>query len=235
MTFGLIGYPLTHSFSRGYFTEKFAELGLDKTHRYLNFQMEDISGYLDLRPRHPDLLGINVTLPHKQAVIPYLDKLDPAAARIGAVNCIRVAADGTTTGFNTDYIAFRDDFLHHLETKEWTLNAFGLPPTEGLTETFLEESSALILGTGGASLAVREALRSLGLETTHVSRTSGDDRITYAELTPRVMEDHLIIVNTTPLGMYPKVDAAPDIPYGLLSPAHFAYDLVYNPERPLKV
>lgn len=229
MTFGLIGYPLSHSFSRGYFTKKFAELGLSDSHEYLNFVMEDIAGFCDLRVQYPDLLGVNVTIPHKQGVIPLLDKLDPAAARIGAVNCIRFDQEGMSTGFNTDYLAFKEDFLDHLRQHNWTEQAFGLPTDDDLLDSFLEETSALILGTGGASLAVREALRSLGIKTTYVSRTPGENRFTYEALTPEIIADHLLIVNTTPLGMAPKVETFPQIPYEGLGKAHFCYDLVYNP------
>lgn len=231
MTYGLIGYPLSHSFSKGYFTEKFKKLDLASTHQYLNFAMEDIAGYCDLKTQYPDLHGVNVTIPHKRGVMQYLDQLDPAAARIGAVNCIRFDEGGKTTGFNTDYIGFREDFLDHLRAKEWTLKAFGLPHTEDLMETFLEASTALILGTGGASLAVREALNELGLETTFVSRSPGEGRITYEELTAETLADNLIIVNTTPLGMAPKVDGYAPLPYEAFTVAHFAYDLVYNPSE----
>ena len=229
MTFGLIGYPLSHSFSARYFTEKFAELGLADSHRYLNFPMEDISGFCELRDMYPDLRGVNVTIPHKQAVIPLLDELDPVAARIGAVNCIRFDDEGRTIGFNTDYIGFREDLLDHLRRAAWTERAFGLPHSKDLLLTFLESSAALILGTGGASLAVREALRDLGLETTYVSRTPGPNRLTYAELTGAHLQDHLLVVNTTPLGMAPNVHTHADLPYSSFSRAHFAYDLVYNP------
>ena len=229
MTYGLIGYPLSHSFSRGYFTDKFAAAGLSDTHRYLNFAMEDIAGFRELRTRHPDLRGVNVTIPHKRGVMQYLDALDPAAKRIGAVNCIRFDEHGRSTGFNTDYLGFKNDLLEQLRAKNWTQTAFGLPHSEDLLETFLESSSALILGTGGASLAVREALRELGLETTFVSRSAGPEKITYAEVTPEVLAENLLVINTTPLGMAPNVDASADLPYDAFTEAHFAYDLVYNP------
>ncbi len=229
MTFGLIGYPLSHSFSKGYFTRKFSDLGLAGSHQYLNFPMEDIKGFCDLRELYPDLRGVNVTLPHKKAVMPLLDTIDPAAARIGAVNCIRFDDAGNTTGFNTDYLGFRDDFLSHLRRKDWTAQAFGLPTNDDLLETFLETSNALILGTGGASLAVREALRNLGIEATFVSRTPAEGQYAYTDLSREVIADNLFIINTTPLGMSPNIDTAPSIPYELLSKAHFCYDLVYNP------
>lgn len=230
MTYGLIGYPLSHSFSKDYFTDKFDGMGLSETHRYVNFAIERFTGFKELRADHPDLKGLNVTIPHKQHVIPYLDRLDPAAKRIGAVNCIRVEADGSLTGFNTDYLGFQNDLLDFLREYDWTGQAFGLPTNDDLLEVFLEETNALVLGTGGASLAVHEALRELGVTTQAVSRSPGPDRLTYADLTPDVIADHHLIVNTTPLGMSPNVDTFPDLPYAALSPAHFCYDLVYNPD-----
>jgi len=213
MTYGLIGFPLSHSFSQGYFTEKFDELGLADTHRYLNFAIEDFRGFDELRQLHP--------------------RLDPAAENIGAVNCIRVEKDGTLTGFNTDYLGFQTDLLTFLREYNWTQQAFGLPHHDDLLETFLEETKALVLGTGGASLAVHEALRALGVTTMAVSRTAGEDRITYADLSPALLQDYHLIINTTPLGMSPKIDACPNLPYEALGPAHFCYDLVYNPNPTL--
>ncbi len=233
MTYGLIGFPLSHSFSQRYFTEKFAEMGLADSHRYHNFAIEDFLGFDELREQYPDLKGINVTIPHKQNVIPYLDRLDPAAENIGAVNCIRVEKDGSLTGFNTDYLGFQTDLLTFLREYKWTEQAFGLPHNEDLLESFLEATNALVLGTGGASLAVHEALRELGVTTMGVSRTAGEGRITYADLTPALLQDYHLIVNTTPLGMAPKVDACADLPYEALGPAHFCYDLVYNPNPTL--
>lgn len=230
MTYGLIGYPLSHSFSQGYFTDKFAQLGLSDTHRYLNFAIKDFNGFKDLRTAHPDLKGINVTIPHKQNVIPFLDRLDPAAKNIGAVNCIRVEANGTLTGYNTDYLGFQADLMDFLQEYDWTGKAFGLPTNEELLEIFLGETNALVLGTGGASLAVHQALRELGVTTMAVSRTPGPHRLTYADLTPDIIADHHLIVNTTPLGMAPNIDTFPNLPFAALSTAHFCYDLVYNPD-----
>ncbi|MTB51099.1 shikimate dehydrogenase [Lewinella sp. W8] len=228
MTFGLIGYPLTYSFSRSYFTEKFRELGLSDTHRYLNFEMETVDGFLDLPGQYPDLRGCNVTIPHKQSIIPLLDELDPAAERIGAVNCI-LFEDGRSKGFNTDYLGFRDDLLEKLDNSPQILGGtFNLGP-----KAMLSEQRALVLGTGGASLAIHEALRSLGMETLAVSRTEGDDRVTYADLTPELVKSHLVIVNTTPLGMSPRIDTCPDIPYEEITAEHFCYDVVYNPAETL--
>lgn len=233
MTFGLIGFPLSHSFSKGYFTEKFAELGISHTHQYLNFEMESADGFCSLREKYPDLKGCNVTIPHKEAIIPLVDVIDPVAARIGAVNCIRFDESGRSTGFNTDYLGFKNDLVQQLIDQRWVERAFGLPHTDELLETFLADSSALVLGTGGASLAVHEALHELGLTSLAVSRSAGEGRISYAELTPAIINDHHLIINTTPLGMSPKVDTYPDLPYAAMGAAHFCYDLVYNPDETL--
>lgn len=221
MTFGLIGYPLSHSFSRGYFTDKFRELGLEETHRYLNFEMENVEGFCELPAKYPDLRGCNVTIPHKEAIIPLLDELDPVAERIGAVNCIRFEK-GKSRGYNTDYLGFRNDLLDKLSANVSTVADRG-------PEEILKNQRALVLGTGGASLAIHQALRSLGMKTFSVSRTAGEDRLTYGELTPEVIQQHLVIVNTTPLGMSPRVDTYADIPYEALTGDHFCYDVVYNP------
>lgn len=210
--FGIIGFPLGHSFSKGYFTEKFEKLGLSETHIYEKFELEDIADFPALlKSQAPHLRGLNVTIPHKQNVIPFLDSLDDAAAKIGAVNCIKILPDGTTKGYNTDYWGFR-----------WTLETW---------EAFQEiaQKKALILGKGGAAKAVIQALQDLGLETQYVSRRKEKDTITYEELTEKVMQEFLLIVNTTPLGMFPKVESFPEIPYEFLTDKHLLYDIVYNP------
>lgn len=213
-TFGLIGFPLGHSFSRRYFTDKFERLGISASHRYLNFELSDLRDLPATLAEYPDLAGCNVTIPYKQAIVPYLDSLDPVAARIGAVNTIAFTPDGRR-GYNTDYLGFRDDFLHHRRE-------------QGFDQT-LEGMQALVLGTGGASLAVLEALRELGVSPTLVSRTAGPQRLTYADLDEATISQHLIVVNTTPLGTFPRVEASPDVPFEALTSAHFVYDLVYNP------
>ncbi|PPK86292.1 shikimate dehydrogenase [Neolewinella xylanilytica] len=213
-TFALIGYPLTHSFSQRYFTDKFAAMGLSDTHRYLNFEVADVAEFAQRRAAHPDLLGCNVTIPHKQAILPLLDEVDSVARRIGAVNTIRIS-EGRTTGFNTDYLGFRDDLLAQLRAQG--------------RSTELRGTSALVLGTGGAALAVREALLDLGMNSQWVSRRGGADRITYAAIDQTVLNRHQVIINTTPLGMHPDTQAAPPLPYHLLGSGHFCYDLIYNP------
>lgn len=210
--YGLIGFPLGHSFSKGYFTEKFEKMNLSGTHVYEKFELENINDFPTLlKLQSPDLKGLNVTIPHKQNIITFLDSVDEAAVKIGAVNTIKIMEDGTTKGFNTDYWGFRRTL------EKWK---------------FFQEikpRKALILGKGGAAKAVVQALQDLGLETQYVSRRKENDTITYEELTEEVMKEHLLIVNTTPLGMFPKVDTCPEIPYDLLTNKHLLYDIVYNP------
>jgi len=210
--FGLIGFPLGHSFSKGYFTEKFEKIGLSQTHTYEKFELENIEDFPALLQSHAgELKGLNVTIPHKQNVMAYLDEIDPAASKIGAVNTIKFLENGKIKGFNTDYWGFR-----------WTLEKW-----DAFNE--IAPKKALVLGKGGAAKAIIVALEDLGLKVQLVSRTKENDTITYEELTPEVMSEHLFIVNTTPLGMYPKVENCPAIPYELLSEKHLLYDIVYNP------
>lgn len=204
--YGLTGYPLGHSFSKAYFTEKFAREGIDA--RYENFEIDDIAMLPGLVSRIDNLRGFNVTIPYKQAVIPYLAELDESAASVGAVNVVRVTSDKSLKGYNSDIYGFVES----------------LKPMLGATDR-----SALVLGVGGASLAVCHGLRSLGIQVSRVSRRAGAGEYVYADLTPELVAEHTVIVNTTPLGMYPKVDAAPDIPYSGVSSAHVCFDLVYNP------
>ena len=207
--YGLIGFPLGHSFSRGFFTEKFAREGIDA--EYVNFEIPDASMLLDVIRDNPGLRGLNVTLPHKQAVIPLLDELSDEAKEIGAVNVIRVR-DGKLKGFNSDIIGFTESIKPLLQP--W-------------------HKKALILGTGGASRAIRVGLTRLGIEWTYVSRTPREGMLTYSDLTAEVMQQYMVIVNCSPVGMFPKTGEAPNIPYELLTPKHPLYDLVYNPEETL--
>lgn len=208
--YGLIGYPLGHSFSQNYFNQKFEAEGIDA--RYINFEIPEIADLHNILARNPKLSGLNVTIPYKQQVIPLLDEIDAEAAAIGAVNVIKfIRRDNRLVlkGYNSDIIGFRDSIAPMI--------------TENHT-------NALILGTGGASRAIAYALKSLGIEYTFVSRRPADGVITYADITPEIMDTNKIIVNTTPLGMYPHVDECPDIPYDLLTPYHLCYDLLYNPD-----
>ena len=208
--YGLIGFPLGHSFSQDYFNQKFEAENIDA--RYINFEIPAISDLKNVLARNHNLNGLNVTIPYKQLVIPLLDEMDPEAAEIGAVNVIKfVRRNGRTIlkGYNSDIIGFRDSIAPML------------------TE---HHSHALVLGTGGASRAVSYALRSLGITPQLVSRRPAPGVITYADINPDIIDSHKIIVNTTPLGMYPHVDECPDIPYNLLTTRHLCYDLLYNPD-----
>ena len=208
--YGLIGFPLGHSFSQDYFNQKFEAENIDA--RYINFEIPEISDLKNVLARNHNLNGLNVTIPYKQLVIPLLDEMDPEAAEIGAVNVIKfVRRNGRTIlkGYNSDIIGFRDSIAPML------------------TE---HHSHALVLGTGGASRAVSYALRSLGITPQLVSRRPAPGVITYADINPDIIDSHKIIVNTTPLGMYPHVDECPDIPYNLLTTRHLCDDLLYNPD-----
>ncbi|MDE6109384.1 MAG: shikimate dehydrogenase [Muribaculaceae bacterium] len=210
--YGLLGRKLGHSFSRAYFMDKFAREGIDA--EYLNFELPDIDGLPQLLAQHPGLRGFNVTIPYKQAVMPMLASLDESARRVGAVNVVRVETDGSLRGFNTDAQAFAVSLGRLLA---------GRPKPAG----------ALVLGTGGASLAVNAALRGMGIVPQPVSRTPGKGILSYQDLTPEVMAAHTLVVNATPLGTFPKCDEAPGIPYDALTPAHACFDLVYNPDPTL--
>lgn len=205
--FGLIGYPLGHSFSAAFFNDKFKREGIRAI--YSLFPIPSV-GMLPGVLATPGLRGLNVTIPYKDAVIPFLTHLDSNAAAIGAVNVIKISDDGKKLiGFNTDAIGFRNSISPLLRP---------------------HMKRALVLGTGGASKAVAHVLSELGLTVTMVSRKKGVDSLTYAQLTPEVMARNHVVVNTTPLGMWPHVEDAPQIPYESLTPAHLCFDLVYNPE-----
>lgn len=210
--FGLIGYPLTHSFSKRYFTSKFEREGIADC-QYELYEIPDISHFPNILSENPELEGINVTIPYKEKVIPYLHELDPACLKIGAVNCIHLK-DGKLKGYNTDYIGFRQSL-----------------------EAFLGKSrpNALVLGTGGASKAVVQALADMGIFFKKVSRNASKnpDWITYLDLTknPSILQNHHLIINTTPVGTYPKSEEMPEINPDYINGMHKIYDLVYNPEK----
>ncbi|MCR4995107.1 MAG: shikimate dehydrogenase [Bacteroidales bacterium] len=208
--FGLLGYPLGHSFSRAFFNKKFAEEGIDA--EYLNFELPSVGQLTQVLDEHPQLKGLNVTIPHKQAVIPYLDELSDEARAIGAVNVIRVSwKDGHRhlKGFNSDIIGFVNSIQPLLKP---------------------HHTRALVLGTGGASKAICHGLEKLGIEWRYVSRTRREGQFTYSDITPARLADYTIVVNCTPLGMSPKTEFCPELPYAALSPRHLLFDLVYNPD-----
>ncbi len=207
--FGLIGYPLTHSFSKRYFSEKFKKENITEC-QYENYQLEHIEEFSSLIASVNHLEGLNVTVPYKEKVIPFLDGLSEAAKDIRAVNCIRIVG-GEKIGYNTDVIGFKNSLLPLLRGEV-------LKP-------------ALILGTGGASKAIAYVLKSLKMTYHFVSRHPIEGGYTYQDLTEEIMKDHKLIVNTTPLGTYPKVEGAPDLPYQFISSQHILHDLVYNPEE----
>ena len=209
--FGLVGKKLGHSFSKRYFTEKFAREGIADA-VYELYELPEIAGFPELLAREPELVGLNVTVPYKEAIIPYLHELDNSAARIGAVNTIKIE-DGKTKGYNTDFIGFRD-----------TLQQF-YPAGAG--------AKALVLGTGGAAKAVWAALDELAIPYTSASRNPARNQLQYEAVTPEVLQAYALIINTTPLGMAPNTASAPAIPYEALTPGHYLYDLVYNPEETL--
>lgn len=211
--FGLIGYPLSHSFSKKYFGEKFAKWHIDDAF-YELFPIPSIEAFPDLLNRHENLVGLNVTIPYKEQVMSYLDELDPAAAEIGAVNTIKVEK-GKLKGYNTDVYGF----------------AFALEKT--MRSHQLEIKRALVLGTGGAAKAVAYQLKKMDIVPGLVSRREGAGQYTYAEVDEALIRAHPLIVNTTPLGMSPQTDRFPDIPYEAMGKEHLAYDLVYNPAETL--
>lgn len=208
---GLIGYPLSHSWSAEYFGEKFRNEGCTDN-AYQLFPLTNIDEFPELLRTFPELTGLNVTIPYKETIIPYLDDLDVTAREIGAVNTIKIVRENEnirTKGFNTDVGGFLLTLTDHII-----------------------RSNALILGTGGASKAVAYALKNMHISYSFVSRKNkGTDIISYDELTVDIIRHNKLIINTTPLGMYPDIKLIPQIPYQGLTKDHFLYDLIYNPEE----
>ncbi|MEX2592850.1 MAG: shikimate dehydrogenase [Anditalea sp.] len=212
--FGLIGHPLKHSFSKGYFTEKFEDEGLVNC-QYELFQIDDISKIRQVLSENPELVGLNVTIPYKEQVIPYLDHLEPACQIIGAVNTIKIDG-GKLTGFNTDYIGFKESLNNWWSGKK---------------------PKALVLGSGGASKAVKKALTDLDIVYLTVSRSAdkASNTLTYQDLflNESIFSKYHLIINTTPLGTYPNTEEMPPLPLNFITEQHKIYDLVYNPEKTL--
>lgn len=216
-TYGLIGYPLKHSFSAKFFTEKFRRENIDA--EYLNFEIEDIQEIRHTILFNQHLKGLNVTIPYKEQVISFLNEISPEAQKIGAVNVIKVERKPEDmyyyrlSGYNTDYIGFKQSLLPLLESTS--------------------HKKALILGTGGASKAVAQVLTDMQIVWKYVSRTHGDNRFTYKELSSSIIAEHTLIINASPVGTFPETNYCPDIPYELLTSRHLLYDLIYNPEETL--
>jgi len=209
--YGLIGYPLGHSFSKKYFTEKFLKENIQDC-SYENYPLENLAGFISLIASEPDLCGLNVTIPYKSEIIRFLDFTEAEAEKIGAVNVIKIRRSRnkiSLSGFNSDVTGIKDTLL-----------------------PFIKDNvrNALILGTGGSSRAVFYVLQKLGLNVNFVSRESKPGILTYSDLNPTVLRKTQLIVNTTPLGMFPNTDTMPDINYKDLNRTHILFDLVYNPE-----
>ena len=210
--FGLIGFPLGHSFSKKYFTEKFLLEGIDA--RYDLYELKSLDEFTELKVSE-NLCGLNVTIPYKQQIIPFLDEMDETAAEIGAVNVIKFIRDGNDLklkGYNSDAIGFLQSIRPYLKP---------------------HHNKALILGTGGASRAFDYTLRKLGIETTFVSRTPAEGQLSYSDLSETVLNEYPIILNASPVGTFPDVERCPDIPYQYLTSRHLLFDAVYNPAETL--
>lgn len=210
--YGLIGYPLGHSFSKRFFTDKFQREEIDAV--YSNYEISDISLFPEIIKSEAELKGLNVTIPYKEAIIPFLDGLDAEAEAIGAVNVIKVTRENNSVklvGYNSDIIGFQNSIKPLINNKI--------------------HKKALILGTGGASKAVIKGLKNLGIDSVYVSRKPREGAFTYGELNRTILEEYTVVINSSPMGTFPNVDDAPDIPYQYLGPNHLLYDLVYNPSE----
>jgi len=212
--YGLIGFPLGHSFSISYFNQKFQDEGIDAV--YENYEIPTIDALPEVLDSNPNLRGLNVTIPYKEKVLPFLDSVSPEARAIGAVNVIRVTHQGNQVklrGYNSDVIGFTQSIEPMIDKKC--------------------HKKALILGTGGASKAIDYGLRHLGLETVFVSRYERPGTIQYGTITPEVVREYNVIINCTPLGMYPKTEECPALPYEAMDQHTILYDLIYNPDETL--
>ena len=209
--FGLVGKNISYSFSKGYFGDKFEKLNL-KDYSYDNLDFQNIEDFPEFLKQNPTISGLNVTIPYKEAIIPFLDKLSKRATEIGAVNTIKITKSGKLKGFNTDYIGFQKSI-------EPLLN--------------VNHKKALILGTGGASKAVAYALKQLEIPYLFVSRNDIGDAIGYNQINEKTFEEFQIIINCTPVGTFPNTNTFPEIPYEHFTSNHLAFDLIYNPAETL--
>lgn len=208
--YGLLGKTLKHSFSKTYFAKKFSELGITDC-VYENFELININELSSLLLQNAAIAGLNVTIPYKEEVIPFLHFQNEIVREIQACNCIKIV-DGKLHGYNTDVIGFKQSLQKCLEA---------------------HHKQALVLGTGGAAKAVQYALKELDIEYKMVSRTKTEETISYSDINKNMVEEHTVIINTSPLGMYPNMTEAPPIPYEALTPRHLLFDLIYNPEKTL--
>lgn len=211
--YGLIGFPLGHSFSKDFFNEKFANEGVNA--KYINFEIPSIDNLPEILDSNPELRGFNVTIPYKEKVISFLDSVSAEARAIGAVNVVKVTHKGNNTilkGYNSDVIGFTKSIEPLLDKNH---------------------KKALILGTGGASKAINYGLKSLGLQTVFVSRYERPGTIQYEKITPDIIKEYSVIVNCTPCGMYPHVDECPNLPYDAMDTHTILYDCIYNPDETL--
>lgn len=207
--YGLIGKNIDYSFSRTYFADKF-DKKKDNRSTYVNFDIQQISEFPELLSTHDDIRGLNVTIPYKQSIIPYLDSLSKKAKKIGAVNTIQITKKGKLKGYNTDWYGFYHSLKPLLK---------------------YSHKRALILGTGGASRAIEYALNKLGIKYQFVSRTASEDSLTYQDLNQEILSNHTVLINTTPVGTFPNVDQHPEVPMEYITSKHIVYDLIYNPEE----
>ena len=208
--YGLLGKTLKHSFSKAYFTDKFNALGITDC-KYENFELASIDELPELLRDNPSIKGLNVTIPYKEDVLPFLDEKNDIVKEVNACNCIKIS-DGKLSGYNTDVTGFQQSLEQVLEP---------------------QHTHALILGTGGSSKAVRYALKVLGIRYQNVSRTKSTTFITYDELNEEILNSHQLIINTSPIGMFPNVEETPSIPFELITPKHLLFDLIYNPAKTL--
>ena len=207
--FGLLGKNISYSFSRGYFKDKFKQLGLDNF-KYLNFDLKEIKDFKDVLNNNPNIKGLNITIPYKEEIFPFLDKIDATAKKIGAVNTIKFTKRGNLKGFNTDAFGFENSLLPLLKSNH---------------------KKALILGTGGASKAIAFVLKKNNIKFKFVSRNPTKKKeISYLDINKELLLETHLIINCTPLGTSPNVKLCPELPYQYLSKNHLLYDLIYNPE-----
>ena len=206
---GLLGKNISYSFSQNYFTSKFKQEGIDDAFSYENFDIQNIDEFTAILQNNPNLIGLNVTIPYKEVIIPFLDELSENAKEIGAVNTIRISSNGKLFGDNTDYFGFN----------------------KSLEPLLTHHKKALILGTGGAAKAVAFGLKKLNIDSIFVSRQEKENTITYNQIDVKTFDEYQIIINCTPLGTSPKTELFPDIPYHYFTSRHIAFDLIYNPEK----